>query len=32
MELSCSGDYWVTELVVDRWSPAEREHDVGFSA
>jgi SAM-dependent methyltransferase len=30
MELSTSGDYFATELVVDRWSLAGREYDVRF--
>ena len=29
-ELSSSGDYFATELVVDRWSLGEREYDVRF--
>lgn len=30
LELSPSGDYYATELVVDRWSVGEREYDVRF--
>jgi hypothetical protein len=30
LELSTSGDYFATELVVDRWALAEREYDVRF--
>ena len=30
LELSESGDYFATELVVDRWSLAERDYDVRF--
>ena len=30
LELSSSGDYYVTEMVVDRWSVGGREYDVRF--
>jgi SAM-dependent methyltransferase len=30
LKLSRSGDYFATELVVDRWSLAERDYDVEF--
>ena len=30
LKLSTSGDYFATELVVDRWTLAEREYDVEF--
>jgi SAM-dependent methyltransferase len=30
LELSPSGDYFATELVVDRWSLGEREYEVRF--
>jgi SAM-dependent methyltransferase len=30
LKLSRSGDYFATELVVDRWSLAERQYDVEF--
>jgi SAM-dependent methyltransferase len=30
LELSSSGDYFATELAVDRWSLGEREYDVRF--